>query len=76
MATDNTEFDLADPWEKLLIPDASKQLELSQVALVKQKLWERYLYSFKPLAEEALGLHDESGQAASFPAGTLPVLHR
>lgn len=46
--------DLALPWEQLLIPDASKQLEHSQVTLMKQKLWEKYQYSFKSAAKDAL----------------------
>jgi hypothetical protein len=47
--------DFAAPWEQLLTLDsASKQLEHSQVTLVKQKLWEKYLCSFKPVAKEAL----------------------
>ena len=42
------ELDLAPSWNQLLIPDAGKQLQHTQVALVK------YLAFFKPMAEEQL----------------------
>ena len=56
------ETDLALPWEQLLTPDTSKQLEHSQVTLVKQKLWEKYLNSFKPVGKGVLQADSESGQ--------------
>ena len=52
--TPDLERDLASSWDQLLIPDASKQLQHTQVALVKQKLWEKYSAFFKPKAEEQL----------------------
>ena len=65
--------DFAASWEQLLTSDsASRQLEHSQVTLVKQKLWEKYLHSFKTVANEALHANienAESGQAASSGAG-------
>ena len=57
---DSFTADLASPWEQLLTPDTSKQLDHSQVTLVKQKLWEKYLHSFKPVAKESLH-HADSG---------------
>lgn len=64
---------LAAPWEQLLTSDsaASKQLEHSQVTLVKRKLWEKYLHSFKTVAKEALhaDIGSESDQAASSASG-------
>ena len=61
---------LAAPWEQLLTPDASKQLDHSQVTLMKQKLWEKYLHSFKTVAKDALQADSESGQthASSDPS--------
>ena len=46
--------DLAAPWEQLLTSNAQKQIDRAQVALVKQKLWEKYLSSFKAMADEQL----------------------
>ena len=46
--------DLATPWEQLLTPNVQKQMNRAQVALVKQKLWEKYLSCFKPIADKEL----------------------
>lgn len=50
---DSTEPDLAVPWEGLLVQDGTKEfIQHNYVASVKQKLWEKYLSSFKQKARD------------------------